>query len=256
MKTCPFCAEDIQDAAVICKHCGRALNAASEAPPQVGHVQVVVEQKRRTGIVTWAIAVFVGLIFVNWCALTFRNPPEGPIKSSGVSAAAPAPAVKTPAPPPASKWVRSDGNSKLDDSKTLVYSVEAVEPISAWLSNPTPNLITRCQRGRLEAYVVTGTAATVEYGGDDEHRVEIRFDDAKSIHQRWGQSTDDKALFSPAPSILLKSLTTAKRFRFGFRPFNGSPQVAEFDVHDFGKPYAALLATCRMNKTAPDAAAK
>jgi len=63
MKKCPFCAEEIQDAAIVCKHCGRNV------PPAGGTTEYFTPKQKR-----WMLGGFAILVFIGWCSSKTQPP--------------------------------------------------------------------------------------------------------------------------------------------------------------------------------------
>lgn len=137
------------------------------------------------------------------------------------------------------------GKSEMDDSRIVTFSLPAINKISGWLTVKQPVLVLRCAEKRFDIYIITGMPAQIEYGyGYDGAPVEIRLDSDKLFKEKWGESTDNDALFAHQSYRLAKQLLGKRLMLFKFTPFNANEAIIKFDLTGFDEKYEYLKQVC------------
>ena len=132
----------------------------------------------------------------------------------------------------------------MDDSKTVVLTLDATNHIEGWLESKIPELTVRCREHKTDLYIDVGMAANPELGEYNTATVRLRLDEQPAITQHWSQSTNNEALFAPEPIAVARRVARAKTMRFVFTPFNSSAATAEFNVSGLSAHLPELAADC------------
>jgi hypothetical protein len=203
---------------------------------------------RRELLVTLIAVVGGGLITF---ALLSTRGPSAEVAAAHVEAPARKPSAQ-PGPPPASaatqKWGSGNRAHWLGNERhAAAFELPAENTVSIWMNQVRPMLVVRCAAKRTEVFVATGSAIMMEPETED-HTVTFRFDDEPERTERWPDSADHDALFTPDGPAFAQRLIAARTMRFGYTPHNASPVVARFEVSGLGELVEAFAKECGWKK--------
>ncbi len=192
------------------------------------------------GYVGLIAAAIVGLVLIG--ATSHR----GTSPSGSTSATEASVGSKTVATPDSSSgWRVSQKKNEMDNTREAILSLDSETELQGFIGKERPRLAIQCHEGKPPEVVVNvGKVIESEYGQFGTHSVRVKYDDAAPVRQRWTESTDNVALFSPAPAAMLKQLTKSEIFLFEFTPFQETAKTAKFNLAGLKSQLQTVASIC------------
>ena len=146
----------------------------------------------------------------------------------------------------ASAWTVSEDQSKLDDSKTVVVSLESEDALQKRFGgSEKASLIIRCQENSTSVYFIMADhfLSSIQGYGD----VTYRLDSEKPKTIGMSESTDNKALGLWGGSAVgfVKKMLGHDSMVVRLTPFNESPITTTFAISGLDEAIKPLRAACK-----------
>lgn len=141
-------------------------------------------------------------------------------------------------------WHLTQKTNEMDGTREVLLTREAETEIQGFMGKTRPYIAIQCLQGKPEVFVNVGKTMQSDYDHYGTSGVRVKFDASGPTRQRWTESTDNVALFSPAPSKLIKELTSTDVFLFEFTPFQETPETVKFDVSGLRAQLRSVANVC------------
>jgi len=134
-----------------------------------------------------------------------------------------------PATSSAENWNGSNRKFWLGNQKGAAFELLSENKVSTFFGPTQPVLVVRCSSRMAEAFVYTRSPTKIEPHAEGK-TVTVSIDGEPAKTERWSDSDDRVALFSPDGAAFAHRLMHASTLRFGYSPHNADDVVAQFHI--------------------------